>query len=103
MLRDINDEIFEGDGDGLEEEELERVVYHPFLDHEVTGEVEKSREEERDIELGVGRSTRTARELQKLVCNKLSQPRELLINMRLHDRKKERMLVLVAFVGATFA
>ena len=53
MLRDINDEIFEGDGDGLEEEELERVVYHPFLDHEVTGEVEKSREEEGDVELGV--------------------------------------------------
>ena len=72
MLRDINDEIFEGDGDGLEEEELERVVYHPFLDHEVTGEVEKSREEERDIELGVGRSTGTARELQNFTTPRAS-------------------------------
>ena len=52
-LCDINDDIFEGNGDSLEEEEFERVMYHPFLDHEVTGEVEKSREEEGDVELGV--------------------------------------------------
>ena len=52
-LCDINNNIFEGNGDGLEEEEFERVIYHPFLDHEVTGEVEKSREEEGDIELGI--------------------------------------------------
>ena len=49
----MNDEVLEGDGDGLEEEEFERVIRHPPLEHEVTGEVNESREEEGDVELGV--------------------------------------------------
>ena len=53
-FRGGNGEVFEGDSDGLEEEEFEGAVYHPFLDHEVTGEVEESREEEDDIEGDVG-------------------------------------------------
>ena len=50
----MNNEIFDRDGNGLKEEEFERAIYHPFLQHEVTGGVEKSREEEGDVELGVG-------------------------------------------------
>ena len=81
MFRDINDEVFEGYGDRLEEEEFEGSIRQPFLEHEVTREVEKSREEKGDVELGIGRPIRTAREPQKPVRNESSQPRELLINM----------------------
>jgi len=45
------------------------VKYHPLLEHEVTGGVEESREEEGDVELGVRRSVGTAREPQELVRN----------------------------------
>jgi len=50
----MNYEIFESDDDGLKEEEFDRAIYHPFVDHEVTGGVEKAREEEGDVELRVG-------------------------------------------------
>ena len=50
----VNDEVFDGNGDGLEEEEFEGSVYQPFLEHEVTREVDKCREEKGDIELGIG-------------------------------------------------
>jgi len=50
----MNDEIFEGYGDRLEEEELERVIYQPFLKHKVTCKVKKSRQKEGDAESSVG-------------------------------------------------
>ena len=80
MFRDVNEEVLKGDGDGLEKEEFERVIYHPFLEHEVAGEVEKSREEEADVELGTERPIGTPRELQNFVRNEPPQPREHLIN-----------------------
>ena len=52
-FREVNDEVFKGDGDGLEEEEFERVIRHPPLEHEVAEAVNESREEEGDVELGV--------------------------------------------------
>jgi len=84
---EINDEIFEGDNDGLEEEEFERAIYDPFLEHEVTGAVEEPREEEADIELGVGRPVCTARELQNLVRNELSQSSGHLISMKSSEKR----------------
>lgn len=50
-FRDIDHEVFKGDGDSLEEEKFERVVNQLLLDHDVTGKVDESREEEGEIEL----------------------------------------------------
>ena len=36
----MNGEVFEGYGDRLGEEEPEGAIYHPFLMHEFTSEVE---------------------------------------------------------------
>ena len=49
----MNDQVFEGDGGCLEEEEFERTGWYPSLGHEITGGVDKCREEEGDVELGV--------------------------------------------------
>jgi len=38
----MDDEVFEGGGGGLKEEEFERTRRYPSLEHEVAGEVEKS-------------------------------------------------------------
>lgn len=78
----MNDQIFEGDDNGLEEAELERAVYDPPLEHEVTRKVEESREEEGEIELGVRGLIGTAREPQKVVRDQPTQPREHLINTK---------------------
>jgi len=86
VFRDINDEVFESDGDGLEDEEFERVVCQPFLEHEVSGEVEESRDEEGDVELSVGRSICTAGEVQKLVRNESSKPRDHLVDVESSER-----------------
>ena len=72
----MDDEAFKGNGDGLEEEEFE---YHPSLEHEVTSEAEKSREEECDVGSDAGRLFGTVRELQKLVRNEPSQPCKRLV------------------------
>jgi len=72
--REVNDRIFEGDDNGLEEAELERGVHHPSLEREVAREVEKPREEEGEIELGVRGLIGTAREPQNLFATSLPNP-----------------------------
>ena len=52
-LCDVDDEVFEGNGDGLEGEEFDRGVCYAFREQEVTGTVEEPRKKESNIELGV--------------------------------------------------
>jgi len=53
-FREINHEVFEGNDDGLEKEEIEPAGNRSPREHNVAREVNKARGEEGDVELGVG-------------------------------------------------
>ena len=68
--------------------------------------MEKPREEEAEVELGVGRPIGTAGEVQKLVRNEPSQSSGRLVSMEFSEEYVTgvgQVLVPVAAVGATFA
>lgn len=102
----MNDEVFECDGDRLKEEEFDRARYHPFLDHEIAGGMEKPREEESDVDLSVGRQIGTAGKPKKSVRDEPSQPSEHLTSVKSSEyrvMKIGQVFVPGAAFGATFA